>query len=578
MKKKKKKPNGYENFFSDTFCTKEIITYSDCQNVTTVSQEEQFEKEPIFEIGYNTDKKKNIFSYLEKRITNRFVIPECEELGIEGFLTHFHPNIRVEVTDIFQLSRVDKLLLLKRDRRENIKHSLDEKEVDAALETQIGKFYDTTFDKVYWIRIFENKRIIFETEAGNLIKKKNHMAVYSPKRYPRKHRYLCDLSLLFAAITIWSEIRKFLDKYREKDEEERENNIPYRKYLQGRDELFSAKEKSISLTEAYSDVVINDLKDMLSTDISDTGNVLSFQQILDLYLTHARELPLSLFLSENYKAPMRKKFSQLSDFFLLLADDYLEEKEDSKYEAATARTYAKSFQDKVVATRSLKREMNLTKLNRNFGKVEFDAMVDMHQVRKIETEYDRLNQKVFKEPRLSEYSLRFRRLGCHKAAGLYYPLYKCMCIDVEYSDSFCHEFLHLIDYKNGKLSKKWDFRKVYECYVALLEKKVNTDTSLKKLKNSNRKYNLTYFKRSTEVFARCGEIYLSRILGINSILLNTERNEFAYPHDTKLERLIKEYFDDLFNMKREENENVRYHRKSHSSETTELLFGEKIRC
>lgn len=577
MKKKKVMPNVYHNFFG----IPELVTYSDCQNVPE-QKEDFFQNEPVFDIGYNVGTRKNVFSYLETRIARRFVIPTCEECDIDGVLAIIHPDVRIELTDIFQLPIEQKRNLLKNSAIKQLrekKHLLDEKEVDAALKKQLDTYYDTTYknDTVYWLQVIENGNVLIETEAGNLKKKKFHMGIYSKSKFRREHLFLCDLSLLLASILMWSETRKFLDECREAGTEKLRDNIPYKKYLQSR-QLYSVNAEGIALKEKYPEVVITDIKEMLGSEITDKGKLISFRQILDLYISNTGALPLSLFLMEQYDVAIRRKFSSLSEIFLLLADNYLEEKEDFKYEAATSRTYAKSFQDKVVASRKLKREMNLTKLNRYFGKVEFDAKVDMSQILKIENAFESLNTTVFREPRLSEYSIRFRRLGCHKASGLYYPLYQCMCVDIEHPDSFCHEFFHLLDYKNGKLSKKWEFRSVYELYVSLIEEMVTSDTSLKYLRSSNRKYNLSYYKRSTEVFARCGEIYISRILGIDSILISIDENDFAYPSDPELERMIGEYFDKMFNQKREENDNGKYHRKSNSSETTKLLSGETIRC
>lgn len=47
---------------------------------------------------------------------------------------------------------------------------------------------------------------------------------------------------------------------------------------------------------------------------------------------------------------------------------------------------------------------------------------------------------------------KVRKLGNHKALGLYYPEAKVLVVDVDSPSSFIHEYGHLLDYKFGKVS------------------------------------------------------------------------------------------------------------------------------
>ena len=72
------------------------------------------------------------------------------------------------------------------------------------------------------------------------------------------------------------------------------------------------------------------------------------------------------------------------------------------------------------------------------------------------------------------------------------------------------------------------------------------------------KYNLDYYLFPTEVFARCGEIYISRIKGVvNSCCKLSGELGFAYPENAELEKLIAEYFDKQLpnSIKKDEVEN-----------------------
>lgn len=64
--------------------------------------------------------------------------------------------------------------------------------------------------------------------------------------------------------------------------------------------------------------------------------------------------------------------------------------------------------------------------------------------------------------------------------------------------------------------------------------------------NGNSKYNLKYFFHPVEIFARCGEIYFSRILKIESSLLKHEtEHDFAYPVSDELDSLIQAYYESI---------------------------------
>lgn len=153
-----------------------------------------------------------------------------------------------------------------------------------------------------------------------------------------------------------------------------------------------------------------------------------------------------------------------------------------------------------------------------------------------------------------EVSLRFRKLGNHKASGLYYFFLKCLCVDVRCPSSFAHEMFHMIDYENGNLSRKAGFYYVSELYKRAFEEEVQKDSVLSKQLGGKTKYNREYYLQSSEIFARCGEIYLTRICGFDNSVVkpDTDQCGFAYPSDELLEQKIKEYFNKLFNKRTNE--------------------------
>lgn len=180
-----------------------------------------------------------------------------------------------------------------------------------------------------------------------------------------------------------------------------------------------------------------------------------------------------------------------------------------------------------------------------FGFVEFDEETDLEKVAALADEFVAFKETYLKALDTSNVSIRFRKLGNYKAAGLYCFNIGCLCVDFRHPDSFVHEYGHCIDSVMGGdelLSDGADFRPVYEEYERAFRRFVSdSGISLKG------KYNEKYFLRETEVFARSMEMYVTRTLGMkNSICKPDEEMSFAYPKDEKMMEKINEYFSLLF--------------------------------
>lgn len=267
---------------------------------------------------------------------------------------------------------------------------------------------------------------------------------------------------------------------------------------------------------------------------------------------------------ENFSANIKKKlvledlqayvcFKQsywqnfLADFFMIIAEDYAEDCAAYHFEEAD---YARSYETKKNLPKKITAAMDCSLFHIVFPYVEYDETVDLVKVRKLENEFVSLNNTVFRKGTMNGYSLRFRRLGCHKSSGIYYPIQKCMCVDISHPDAFVHEFFHMLDYSAGSASKKISFWNVYNKYVSLFVTQL-PKIELEHLKKSVARKNFQYYKRKTEVFARCGEIYISRILGIETSLVG-KVDTFAYPDDEELNSLIQEYFSKFLQKEKEE--------------------------
>lgn len=180
--------------------------------------------------------------------------------------------------------------------------------------------------------------------------------------------------------------------------------------------------------------------------------------------------------------------------------------------------------------------------NEYFGFVEFDEEVDLILIKLIEMEFRNVNQNIFHGFICPTIALRFRKLGRHHASGLYYPSIGTMVVDFRHPSSFIHEYFHMLDDLHSNPSLETSFGDIAERYRFLLMKKKTVDGDSSPL-NRKGKYGIHYYLRKAEIYARCGEIYVSRILKVESSLLKpNDEISFAYPADGVLDELITKYF------------------------------------
>lgn len=205
---------------------------------------------------------------------------------------------------------------------------------------------------------------------------------------------------------------------------------------------------------------------------------------------------------------------------------------------------ARSFETKKNTPKYLLDAAANSRFSGDFKFVEFDESISLDEMKKLEDEWSGLRKDFFSSLDLSDISLRFRRLGNHHAAGLYYRPWRCICIDVRQPDSFLHELGHCIDHKFGGLSNLLEpqFGQMHRLYKEHFEK-CSDGIVLKG------KYDAQYYLNHAEVFARCFEIYCKE-KHIGFSLLKTEEDfansRFAYPNDEATVQYIVQYFDDIF--------------------------------
>jgi len=237
----------------------------------------------------------------------------------------------------------------------------------------------------------------------------------------------------------------------------------------------------------------------------------------------------------------------------------IEEEYEVKEELNLSSDYAKSYETKKNIPQKVLDRMETSKFKTHFGYVEFDELTDLEKVDIIEREWMEISKKVL-FPVAKDHSLRFRRLGKHKASGLYFPGAKAVCVDLGGPSSMVHEVMHMIDYTtlpSTTLSSMFNFRGIIERYRDIANRKVialEETNSFKSQWEGKTKYNKDYYLSPKEIFARCGELYIEQILGIDSSLVKS-RDNILYPKDDDfLLELVKKYYSSIIQLALEEKE------------------------
>ena len=235
-----------------------------------------------------------------------------------------------------------------------------------------------------------------------------------------------------------------------------------------------------------------------------------------------------------------------------LTDVYQTQKQAAEYDERLRKDYAAVWETKKNIPQKVLRAMAESSFNDTFGYVEIDESCDLDKIEELEKEWKAivgtLGLGEFKDT-----ALRFRKLGNHKAAGLYFPFLHCLCVDVRYPSSMVHEAFHMMDYHRGKLSERYSFygirRRYEECLRTSIEQLPKEDSFRTRMEGKT-KYNLAYYLTPTEIFARCGEMYMVRILNVDNSLVKPEKG-LEYPEDEQLDSMIAAYFNAMFSERRD---------------------------
>lgn len=254
---------------------------------------------------------------------------------------------------------------------------------------------------------------------------------------------------------------------------------------------------------------------------------------------------------------------------------------NQKHSRQSSSTIATFRTDKKYQDTKLNKETIFNQLG--FRKVEVDTQkydaqeFDYNQFKTVEADFEQICNKL--PHALAHPELKFRKLGKHKATGLYDPILNIIAVDVRDTTSFIHEYGHYLDYNHGtngeySLSEEFEFiissyKNNFNLFFAKKEEELrSTLMALGKERNGYElisikeklkaeeldnlraaKKLIDYYTTPTEIFARGFELWVFETITSNSKLLNSRdvyNNQIEYASFKGLKESLFSFFNNIF--------------------------------
>ena len=214
--------------------------------------------------------------------------------------------------------------------------------------------------------------------------------------------------------------------------------------------------------------------------------------------------------------------------------------------SAGRRCRARSFERKKTRPRWVESLERVSPLRLFFtGGVEYDAAVDPDRLLRFIDDFRIFASRLRLSPFWGDgVELKFRKLGRHRAEGLYYPDCRVLVLDVGSTRSFAHEFGHLVDFRASRgqssglrapmASRRNAFLPFHDALLARMLREGRGDP---RLSGGRGRCSWQYFSSAAECFARAFEQWAAGYLPVPSSLV---REPDAYRSDVLFYREIPE--------------------------------------
>lgn len=249
---------------------------------------------------------------------------------------------------------------------------------------------------------------------------------------------------------------------------------------------------------------------------------------------------------KNYHFVLEKEvyagISKAIDKFAIVEENW---QLNQSFRRNSSRTIATVCDDKKYQDQELNSSSKFNQLG--FYKVEVDTQKYLGQTfdydlfKEVERAWEDIYSVMPKASASPE--LKFRKLGKHKAAGLYVPDLNIVCVDVRTTTSFIHEYGHYLDYKTRNDGNQWSLD---ECFYPIVEAYRN---DLPDDVGSSGKFNRDYYCTPTEIFARGFELWVSKTVTSDSPLLKKVEDYKRLPEYLAFNNIMSQtlsFFNDIF--------------------------------
>lgn len=184
--------------------------------------------------------------------------------------------------------------------------------------------------------------------------------------------------------------------------------------------------------------------------------------------------------------------------------------------------------------------MQNSRMNNYFSGLEVDNDVDPKEFESFTQAYEEVMSKLPKVSPDRAPILKVRKLGRHRASGVYFPTKNVVAVDVNTSGSFVHEMMHHSDFaEKGTVSHTPEFRELTKEYSRGFELPAGMGAKKR-----------DYYCSGHEILARGMELYASEKLGINNRLLDTTGHEDfdfkPFQDNPELKRKVFAFIDKNF--------------------------------
>ena len=220
-----------------------------------------------------------------------------------------------------------------------------------------------------------------------------------------------------------------------------------------------------------------------------------------------------------------------------------------EYARETGKTISTFRTDKKYQDEALNKSTLFNKMG--FRKVEIDTqkydgeVFNYEEFSKVEQDFLAVLDKLPQAKAQPE--LKFRRLGKHKAWGIYSPALNILAVDVRHTESFIHEYGHYLDFKHGDevYSEMPTFLPIIKAYEEKLTELAEDSKYAQKLTAKR----MSYYLIPTEIFARAFELWVSgTIVSDATIIYSTEtyNSQPEYIAFSHIKELVFSFFNAIF--------------------------------